>query len=385
MNLSLKSTKKPDAKSRQLLRGGKWKAAVTFYEEQARATESDATKWNLLGDIQYRAGDLAGAATSWLRVMDIYSQESLHENVLGIGRKIVQRCPEEASVHLAISEAYLGLEYYADAIAAFRSFTKLCKQATTVEKKNWFRRVLNLSISHLHLLEEIQQLYDDCQFEDIELAREIEAYVSRMAVVQESPQDVADTSELLVEDTFEPAYVPAASDGLITIDGGWTGQGADFLKQDSPGFISQAPAYGSAAKEAEYAERAEPEEEDIPDGQGKDHFDLGIVYAEMKLWDAAITEFQTARRDRSIRTKATIELAQCLKNSNDPHRALRLLEDETAMMSEESEVQDDLNFHMGALNEMLGNAETAAACFNRVGADSQFHDEASRRAAQYKA
>ncbi|MBK8128640.1 MAG: hypothetical protein IPK53_06725 [bacterium] len=105
----------------------------------------------------------------------------------------------------------------------------------------------------------------------------------------------------------------------------------------------------------------------------------------MKLWDAAITEFQTARRDRSIRSKATIELAQCFKNSNDPHRALRLLEDETAVTAAEADVQDDLNFQMGVLNETLGNAAAAAACYEKVSAESQNYGEATSRAARVRA
>ncbi|MBK6909755.1 MAG: hypothetical protein IPH10_02290 [bacterium] len=384
MNLSLKSGKKPDSKSRLLLRSGKWKAALPFYEEQARADEQDYSKLNLLGDIQFRAGDSTAAASSWLRVMDGFAQESLHENVLGVGRKIAKRCPEETSVHLVLSDAYLGLEYYADAISSFRSYVKLCKQATSAEKKNWFRRVLTIDIAHPHLLEEVQQIYEECAFEDIELEREVKAWVKRMFEAQEYKPE---SEEILVaeENNFESPMLAVETDGLMTIDTGWSGQGADFIRQDAISYDSPVPAYAPQDAASSYVAAADTPEEDIPDGQGKDHFDLGVVYAEMKLWDAAITEFQTARRDRSIRSKATIELAQCFKNSNDPHRALRLLEDETAVTAAEADVQDDLNFQMGVLNETLGNAAAAAACYEKVSAESQNYGEATSRAARVRA
>ncbi len=135
MNLSIKSTKKPEEKARLALRSSKWKAALAFFEEQVHADEQNYAKWNLLGDVQFRSGDAAAAGISWQRALDGYAQESLYENVLGVGRKIVKRCPEETGVHKSISEAYLGLEYYADAISAYRSFVKLAKHATGILTK----------------------------------------------------------------------------------------------------------------------------------------------------------------------------------------------------------------------------------------------------------
>ncbi len=385
MKLTVKSSKNPDQKARLALRASKWKTALPFFEDQVHADEQNYAQWNLLGDVQYRSGDITAAAISWQRALDGYVQESLHENVLGVGRKIVKRCPEETGVHRSISEAYLGLEYYADAISAYRSFIKLAKNATSVDKKPWFRKVMLCEIKQPHLLEELLHLHDESELEDIELQRELQAYVGRMQATVEVKEEAITSTDLEpVQETVEEAYVPN-NDGLLTIDSDWSAGDTTFLKQDSISYQPALNGYEPHEPEVPMEVPSEFSEEDIPVGQGKDHFDLGVVYAEMKLWDAAITEFQTARRDPSIRSKSTIELAQCYKNANDPHRALRLLEEETATVDEESDVQSDLNYHMGVLNELLGNANVARTCYQKVSADSAHSTDAAQRAARLSA
>ncbi len=236
-----------------------------------------------------------------------------------------------------------------------------------------------------HLVEELLHLHDESELEDIELQRELQTYVGRMQASVEVKDEVEESVDLEpVQESAEEAYVPN-NDGLLTIESDWSSGDMTFLKQEPHSYQPASNLYESQAPDSPMEVPSEFAEEDLPAGQGKDHFDLGVVYAEMKLWDAAITEFQTARRDPSIRSKSTIELAQCYKNSNDPHRALRLLEEETATLDVESDVQSDLNYHMGVLNELLGNASTARSCYQKVSVDSAHSTDAAQRAARLSA
>lgn len=380
MNLAIKSTKKPEEKARQALRSGRWKVALAHFEEQAKADEQDSAKWNMLGDMQYRANDSNTAASSWRHALDGYMHDGLHENALGVARKIARILPDETGVHLSISEAYVGLEYYADAIGAFRSYVKLNKTASSSEKKAWFRKIMNCEIRQPHLLEEITHLLSECGVEDIELERDVKLYTERMGESNDSYTAPVETP------TFEPAFETAAeadpeeTDGLMTIDGGWAPSKPGLDTAAFQPVHGLAPTYENNVTQHEYEISTEATEEMIPDGQGKDHYDLGVVYAEMKLWDAAITEFQTARRDKSLRSKATLELAQCYKNSNDPHRALKLLEEESSLGTYEAGVQDDLCYQMGVIHEIIGNSAEALECFEKVGHESAHSIDATRRA-----
>lgn len=384
MNLAIKSTKKPEEKVRLALRGGRWKGALAHFEEQAKADEQDSAKWNILGDMQYRASDTAAAASSWRHALDGYMHDGLHENALGVARKIARILPDETAVHLSISDAYIGLEYFADAIGAFRSYVKLNKTASFSEKKTWFRRIMNCEIHQPHLLEEISHILSECGVEDIELERDVKQYTDRM----NESNDVYTAP--LEEPSFEPAFesvstsTPESNDGLVTIDGGWAQPMSGTNSGAFQPVHSMEPSFESVAAHTEYEIPAEATEEMMPDGQGKDHYDLGVVYAEMKLWDAAITEFQTARRDKSIRGRATLELAQCYKNSNDPHRALKLLEEESALGTYEAGVQDDLCYQMGLIHEIIGNNMEALESYEKVGDESAHSIDAIRRASSIR-
>ena len=60
-----------------------------------------------------------------------------------------------------------------------------------------------------------------------------------------------------------------------------------FVKQDSLSYQPMQSTYEPEAAPSHMEVPSEFAEEDLPAGQGKDHYDLGVVYAEMKLWDAA--------------------------------------------------------------------------------------------------
>ncbi|MCC6476072.1 tetratricopeptide repeat protein [bacterium] len=99
----------------------------------------------------------------------------------------------------------------------------------------------------------------------------------------------------------------------------------------------------------------------------------------MKLWDAAIAEFENASRDPSIRRQAVIGLANCYSQTNDAMQAVKLLEQETALAGPEEETQDELKYHLGILHEQMGNGDEALKCYQQVTPGSHFAEEVVRR------
>lgn len=385
MKLEKNTLKNPEAKARRAFRSGRWKLGAQILEEQLRSNGEDFAKWNLIGDLKFRAGEREAALTLWRRALDGYMQEALHENALGVARKVVRMIPEEVDVYLSISEAYLGLEYYADAISAFRTFIKLNKSSSLGERKNWFRKLLSCDVKHLHLIEEIQHILAESHLEDIELERDVKRWAEQMSIVHEAVA-IAPESE-----SFEPISI-SAQEAISDEEMGLATLGESDSEFHMPYPISNVETRDEGAEvkysynvDHDFEVPSEKSEEPLPEGQGKDHYDLGVVYAEMKLWDAAMTEFQTARRDRSMRGRATIELAQCFKNANDPHRALRLLEEESALGQYESSIQDDIAYELGVLHQLVGNTSDAIEYLAQIGHQSAHHADAAHRLAELKA
>jgi tetratricopeptide (TPR) repeat protein len=311
----------------------------------------------------------ADALEAWRKAMEGYAHEGLHENMLGVAKKVLRHASGEEEVYLQISAAYRELEYFADSIVAFRSYLKLAKKPSESEMRGWFKKTLDCEIRHPHLLEELGALYKESQVDDIELQKALEGYLAKMqTAISAAPKSDADVSAADEEEGFErefkaPTFAPSA-DGLNMLDNTTTnGPINDFqptFGQVPPSFQEQSsPSSDFEDTKFEFANN-------IPAGEGKDHYDLGIVYTEMKLWDAAIAEFENARRDPSVRHQATLGLAHCYQATNDLQKALDLLENEREGSSAASGDGADIQYQIGVVHELLGNLTEALNCFEEI-------------------
>ena len=101
---------------------------------------------------------------------------------------------------------------------------------------------------------------------------------------------------------------------------------------------------------------------------GKEHFEMGKVYKEMKLWDAAIAEFKTAATDPNWRAKSCITLAECFREKGD--MALAISQLKWALSSDDEMKEDsdkyDLLYELGTLYEHSGDYTEAREEFQAV-------------------
>jgi tetratricopeptide (TPR) repeat protein len=370
MNSLFGDKRDPELQARDAIRRKKWSRAIAYYEQKLRENERDFALWNLLGDLHMSNRARARAAEAWRRALEGFALEGLHENVLGVARKILRRAPEEEDVHLILAEACLGLEYHADCLAALRAYLRLAKHRSEADLRSLFKRIPESGMRHPHLFEELRAIYKESAIEDIELERRLEEFVeaglrtaaeSRVAFPSAEEREPVETSA----DVAPAAAEPPTQDGLLILDG------LDSFGDDNGGDYvyrgTSEPGRGESsarAGDADAAAAAEPG--DIPAGEGKDHYDLGMVYKEMKLWDAAIAEFEQARRDSSLRARGTLALAECLQESHDLQGALALLESE--QQSADSSPQDTLSMRhrLGIIHELLGNLDDALQHFEAV-------------------
>ena len=176
-------TKDPERQARLAIRRRKWGQAIAYYEGRLQANERDFALWNLLGDLHMNNGARAQAVEAWRRALEGYALEGLHENVLGIARKVLRRAPQESDVYLLVADACLGLEYQADCLAALRSYLKLTKQRSEADLRALFKKLLDASLRHVHLLEEMGAIYRDSGIDDPELAARVANYIDQHASV----------------------------------------------------------------------------------------------------------------------------------------------------------------------------------------------------------
>ncbi|MDD5087245.1 MAG: tetratricopeptide repeat protein [bacterium] len=369
MKKALRGREDTEQSVREAIRKRKWASAIAHYERRVQDADRDFSAWNRLGDFYWNHHVRAKAADAWRTAIEGFASEGLYENALGVARKVLRLTPDEETIHLKLADAYLGLEYYSDCLASLRSYLKLAAHPAEQDLRALIKRILKSSVGHRHLVEELQAIWADSHIEDFELQQQLTEY-ARQFEQHESRRETP-----VEEDTAAPAEganraAPTAGSarddghgliGLESMEVFAESGAADAAYMPTSRSASMSAAEDTAMSRGPMDSAAEP-----PSGEGKDHYDLGTVYREMKLWDAAVAEFEQARKDPTMRIRATLSLAECLHEMDDLVGALDLLERERDSQAGDEQARIVLTFQIATLHELLGNLQEALRHFEAV-------------------
>jgi len=96
------------------------------------------------------------------------------------------------------------------------------------------------------------------------------------------------------------------------------------------------------------------------------HYDLGMAYMEMGLYEEAIGEFQVASKGGPMELKCLEMIALCYLEKNEPAAAARELSRALELRGHGPEEMISLRYHLGMAFERLGNLEKALQHFEEV-------------------
>lgn len=116
---------------------------------------------------------------------------------------------------------------------------------------------------------------------------------------------------------------------------------------------------------------------EISEADSQTHYDLGIAYREMGLYEEAIQEFQTALQARG--NPRVIDcltmMGVCLLDLERPQDALEVLGQTLKTPGLTLEASKEAHYHIGRSHQLLGNLRKALDHFTRVyRADREFRD-----------
>ncbi len=119
---------------------------------------------------------------------------------------------------------------------------------------------------------------------------------------------------------------------------------------------------------SELAELNRKEKTILPDFDGKEHMELGKIYREMKLWDAAIAEFKTAALDPRWRITSCIMLSECFQQKGELVLAISQLKWALSVEDEHEKDEDKFTLHyeLGSLFESAGDLSQAREHYQEV-------------------
>ena len=102
------------------------------------------------------------------------------------------------------------------------------------------------------------------------------------------------------------------------------------------------------------------------------HFNLGIAYKEMGLFDDAIAEFEKASKDPSRAIDCVMLTGQCQSEAGATEQALETFKQGLAMDNLNAESRMGLNFELGMLYRMNGQSLEALEAFQLVAEKDSF-------------
>ncbi len=96
------------------------------------------------------------------------------------------------------------------------------------------------------------------------------------------------------------------------------------------------------------------------------HYDLGMAYMEMGLYDEAIGEFQVASNGSPMELKCLEMIALCFLEKNEPAAAARELGRALELAGHGPEETISIRYNLGIAHERLGNMDRALQHFEEV-------------------
>ncbi|MEK7349046.1 MAG: tetratricopeptide repeat protein [Candidatus Eisenbacteria bacterium] len=96
------------------------------------------------------------------------------------------------------------------------------------------------------------------------------------------------------------------------------------------------------------------------------HYDLGMAYMEMGLYDEAIAEFQIAQKGAPMELKSLEMVALCFLEKNEPGQAIQELTRALELPGHGPDETISIRYNLGMAHERLGNLDRALQHFEEV-------------------
>jgi tetratricopeptide (TPR) repeat protein len=96
------------------------------------------------------------------------------------------------------------------------------------------------------------------------------------------------------------------------------------------------------------------------------HYDLGMAYMEMGLYDEAISEFQIAQKGAPMELKSLEMIALCYLEKNEPGEAVRELTRALELPGHGPDETISIRYNLGMAHERLGNLDRALQHYEEV-------------------
>ncbi|MFH1312828.1 MAG: DUF6584 family protein [Candidatus Eisenbacteria bacterium] len=329
--------------------------ALQEYRKLLKEDDVDPNIYNLMGDVHFKKGDEQSAFRQYEEAVRKYGKEDLYSNAIAVCRKMLRLNPDFIDAFRLLGDLYFQQGFGGEAVGYILEYAgKLIDKGDLQRAVDSLKKVIEFAPDKVKVREQLAEVYihiglpDEARSEliaaeeiyrrtgDAELASRMKERVEQMGgVVDTASRDVrvegegTDRVEIVHRRIGLAHHVPLKIEEVLR----------SFREE-------VAKAIG---------------EEDY-----QSHYDLGISYLDLGLYDEALTEFGVSRKHPDLALRS-IELAgRCFVEKGDIDLAIEELR--AGLETEASSEADclGLRYILGMAYEKVDQLDEARQCYRQV-------------------
>ncbi len=354
-------------RAHELVQAGEFDKAIAEYRKLLRGDEVDPNIYNLIGDVYYKKGDVSEAFNQYTNAVKRYAEDGLYSNAIAVCRKMLRLNPDYIEALELLGNLFLEQGFKGEAVNQYLDFARrLIERGDSVKAVDALKKVIEVAPTYVNVREQLARVYlnlglaDEARSELLAAAelyerdgRRDQAEALRESAKQINPegkdlknevttQAVADRVEIVHKRIGLAHHVPLDIDEVLS----------SFHEE-----ICKAIG-----------------EEDY-----QAHYDLGISYFDLGLYDQALAEFGVARKHPQLALKAIELTGRCFMEKGEIDLAIEEFRSGLQIEGHTATELLGLRYNLGIACEKIGRYDEAAECFREVcNCDPNFQDARAR-------
>ena len=265
-------------------------------------------------------------------------------------QKLIKASSKDTRSHLKLGDLYLKIGENEKAIGAYLKVAELYVEEDLSSRAiSIYKKVLSLDPKHIEALHRIAKLYLKEG-----LRADARNYYQTILKIRPNDQEALDALKSMEDHVTKeaPKKVPSPESAHAK-------HRHSPEKRSSEEVVHPPPAPPIVSPGASHATEISSVDKDA-----EMHYHLGIAYKEMDLYDYAISEFELASANASIKFDCYIMLGGCFVEKGDLDKSIEYYKTASELKGQSNEKLARLHFNLGCAYEANGMASEALNAFN---------------------
>jgi tetratricopeptide (TPR) repeat protein len=355
-------------RAHEYVQDGDLERALEEYGKLIRGDAIDPNIFNLMGDVYHKKGEKEEAFCRFHEAVNAYRKEGLFSNAIAVCRKMIRLDPDHLETNRLMGELHLDQGFVSESAGYFLEYAEsLISQGDLVKAAEMLRQVIEAAPGRVKVREQLAEVYlniglmDEARSEFIAASEiyEHKADHDRAAALKAKAQEIKGAGH--------------EATGEVSVEG----EGTDRVEivHKRIGLAHHVPLKIDEVLRSfrEEVQKAIGEED------YHSHYDLGMAYLDMELYDEALAEFGVAQKDPELRLKSIEMVGRCFIKRNDVELAIEELKAGLEIEGHSETEYLGLRYNLAMAYENLGELDQATQHYQVIcRTDPSFRDARMR-------